>query len=160
MFFDMFIIKLKFMIMKRMFLIPTMVFGLFMMGCTGNQPKVDTEHTESDVPHLVTEDHKAGLIPLEDQVKLDNGEKWIANKETNEGLDNMLAMVKKEGSKETSYYVMLRGSLDKEFNILLEKCTMTGESHDQLHNYLLPLKAKIDKLNTNSKIGRASCREK
>src|SRR5690606_32333694 len=146
----MFIIKLKFMIMKRMFLIPTMVFGLFMMGCTGNQSKVDTEHIESDVPHLVTEDQKAELIPLEDQVKLDNGEKWIANIETNEGIDNMLAMVKKEGSKETPYDGMLRGSLDKEFNVLLEKCTMTGESHDQLHNYLLPLKAKIDKLDPNS----------
>ena len=138
------------MIMKRMFLIPSMVVGLFMMGCTGNQSKGDTEHTESDIPHLVTEDHKAGLIPLEDQVKLDNGEKWIANKETNEGIDNMLAMVKKDGSKETPYYVMLRGSIDKEFNVLLEKCTMTGESHNQLHNYLLPLKAKIDKLNPNS----------
>jgi len=136
--------------MKRMFLIPTMVFGLFMMGCTGNQSKVDTEHIESDVPHLVTEDQKAELIPLEDQVKLDNGEKWIANIETNEGIDNMLAMVKKEGSKETPYDGMLRGSLDKEFNVLLEKCTMTGESHDQLHNYLLPLKAKIDKLDPNS----------
>ncbi|HUH19400.1 hypothetical protein [Albibacterium sp.] len=124
-----------------------------MMGCTGNQSKVDTEHTEhteSDVPHLVTEDHKAGLIPLEDQVKLDNGEKWIANIETNEGIDNMLAMVKKEKSKETPDYVMLKERLDKEFNVLLEKCTMTGESHDQLHNYLLPLKAKIDKLDPNS----------
>ncbi|MFB5946428.1 hypothetical protein [Albibacterium profundi] len=121
-----------------------------MMGCTGNQSKVDTEHTESDVSHLVTEDHKAGLIPLEDQVKLDNGEKWIANIETNEGIDNMLAMVKKEKSKETPDYVMLKERLDKEFNVLLEKCTMTGESHDQLHNYLLPLKAKIDKLDPNS----------
>lgn len=138
------------MIMKRMCLIPTMVFGLFMMGCTGNQSKVDIEHTESDAPHLVTEDDKAELIPLEDQVKLDNGEKWIANKETNEGIDNMLAMVKKEGRKETPDYVMLKERLDKEFNVLLEKCTMTGESHNQLHNYLLPLKAKIDKLNPNS----------
>lgn len=90
------------------------------------------------------------MIPLEDQVKLDNGEKWIANIETNEGIDNMLAMVKKEKSKETPDYVMLKERLDKEFNVLLEKCTMTGESHDQLHNYLLPLKAKIDKLDPNS----------
>lgn len=135
------------MIMKRMFLISTMVFGLFMMGCTGNQSKVDTE---SDVPHLETEGHKAGLIPLGDQVKLDNGEKWIANIETNEGIENMLARVKKEESKETPDYVMLKESIDKEFNVVLEKCTMTGESHDQLHNYLLPLKAKIDKLDPNS----------
>lgn len=140
------------MIMKRIFLIPTMVFGLFMIGCTGNQSKVHTEHehTEADVPHLETESHKAGLIPLENQVKLDNGEKWIANIETNEGIGNMLAMVKKEESNDTADYEMLKGSLDKEFNVVLEKCTMTGESHDQLHNYLLPLKAKIDKLDPNS----------
>src|SRR5690606_14851113 len=136
------IVKLKFMIMKRIFLIPTMVFGLFMMGCTDNQSKVDADHkhTVADVPHLETEGHKAGLIPLTDEVKLDNGEKWIANVETTEGIDNMLSIIEKEESKETSDYVALKGSLDKEFNVVLEKCTMTGESHDQLHNYLLPLK--------------------
>lgn len=139
--------------MKRLFLIPTMVFALFMVGCSGNGSRVDGEKHQpegSEVPHLESEGHKARLIPLANEVKLNNGEKWDANIETNEGIDNMLALVRKEESKETPDYVALKGDLDKEFNVVLEKCTMTGESHDQLHNYLLPLKAKFENLDANS----------
>src|SRR5690606_40028538 len=96
MFFDMFIIKLKFMIMKRMFLIPTMVFGLFMMGCTGNQSKVDIEHTESDAPHLVTEDDKAELIPLEDQVR---SEEHTSELQSRENLVCRLLLEKKKNKQ-------------------------------------------------------------
>lgn len=40
----------------------------------------------------------------------------------------------------------LTGNLEKEFSGILEKCTMKGEAHEQLHNYLLPLKSKIEEL--------------
>lgn len=140
------------MTMKKKFLFPATVFVLFMVGCMGNDSKVDTEkHTGAEVPHLESEGHRAGLIPLSDEVKLDNGEKWVANIETNEGIHNMLTMVENEESKETRDYVGLKENLDEEFNVVLEKCTMIGESHDQLHNYLLPLKARIDNLDPNSK---------
>jgi hypothetical protein len=139
--------------MKRFFLIPTIVFALLMVGCSENDSRVDSEKHQpegDEVLHLKSEGHKAGLIPLANEVNLDNGEKWMANVETSEGIDKMLALVKKEESKGTPDYVLLKESLDKEFNILLEKCTMTGESHDQLHNYLLPLKAKFVKLDSSS----------
>ncbi len=138
--------------MKKKLLIPAAVFALFMVGCMGNDSKVDTEYenTGAEVPHFESEDHQAGLISLEDEVQLKNGEKWEANIETTEGIHNMLALVKKQESKETPDYVGLKENLDKEFNIVLEKCTMTGEAHDQLHHYLLPLKARIDKLYQNA----------
>ena len=46
--------------------------------------------------------------------------------------------------------VKLRQELDKEFNVILQKCTMTGEAHNQLHNYLLPLKEQYEQLDENS----------
>ena len=102
------------------------------------------------MPHLATEGHQAGLIRLSDVVNRDNGERWVATPETTAGIHYMLDLVKKGESENSIDYKALKENLDKEFNTILEKCTMTGESHDQLHVYLLPLKAKFDKLNSNS----------
>lgn len=33
----------------------------------------------------------------------------------------------------------LKAGLEEEFALIFERCTMTGESHNQLHNYLLPI---------------------
>lgn len=134
--------------MKRIFLIPTMVFGLFITGCAGGGLKGSTQQG-AEVSHADMEGHDLE-IHLEDELILDNGKKWTANLETNEGIDQMLAIIKKEESKEPPAYMELKESLDQEFNIILEKCTMTGDSHDQLHHYLIPLKAKFEKLDAGS----------
>ena len=44
----------------------------------------------------------------------------------------------------------LYDSLQAEFKAIFAKCTMTGESHNQLHNYLLPVKEQLDKLKAGS----------
>src|SRR5690606_38966631 len=82
-------------------------------------------------------------------VKTDKGEKWKANAETTEGIHKMIALTEENEQGRTST-TELRQSLDKEFNEILKKCTMTGEAHNQLHNYLLPLKTKYEELNENS----------
>ena len=38
-----------------------------------------------------------------------------------------------------SNYITLKDNLETEFTILFQKCTMKGESHKQLHNYLKPM---------------------
>lgn len=47
-------------------------------------------------------------------------------------------------------YHNLKTKLDVEFNGIIQKCTMTGEAHDQLHNYILPLKELIQQLENDS----------
>lgn len=131
--------------MKQLFLIHTIAFLLFLTGCAGNTTQTETSTIETDVIH--EESHHDAATK---EVELDNGEKWQANLETNEGIDKMLTLVNEEKSKNSPDYEGLKGSLDTEFMIVLDKCTMTGESHDQLHNYLLPLKARIDKLQASS----------
>lgn len=79
-------------------------------------------------------------------VQLNNGQKWEANRETTEGIRMMIERVeffKKEGSED---YSALQANLQSDFQMIFQKCTMKGEAHDQLHNYLLPLKKELDEL--------------
>ncbi|AEV34400.1 hypothetical protein Oweho_3451 [Owenweeksia hongkongensis DSM 17368] len=78
-------------------------------------------------------------------VKLNNGKRWEGNAETTEGINNMLVLGN-NFDEETQAYDQLQVDLQNEFRTIFKKCTMTGEAHDQLHNYLIPLKAKIEKV--------------
>lgn len=79
----------------------------------------------------------------DNELVLNNGEKWQANPETIEGIHQMLQIVnnyKASGSDNTE----LGHVLQEEMNKIFSSCTMKGEAHNQLHNYLLPLIDKID----------------
>ena len=80
-------------------------------------------------------------------LQLDNGKKWKANSETTAGINNMIAIVDRynEGG-DNGDYAQLKSDLEKEFKLIFKNCTMTGAAHDQLHNYLMPLKDIIDQL--------------
>lgn len=74
-------------------------------------------------------------------LKLDNGDLWMANAETTEGIEKMTQLITNFSDRENmEAYPELKTTLEKEFGTIISKCTMTGESHDQLHNYLLPMK--------------------
>lgn len=77
---------------------------------------------------------------------LNNGDKWQANAETTEGIKNMLTMVNEYLKKGDTDNKKLSVGLENEFSTILQKCTMTGLAHEQLHNFLLPFKEKIEKL--------------
>ena len=86
-------------------------------------------------------------------ISLNNGNPWKANPETTNGIENMKKkMASFNIDSNLNLYDNLVDDLTEEFLIILEKCTMKGESHDQLHNYLLPMKIMFkDLLNTNIK---------
>ncbi|MHB1104871.1 MAG: hypothetical protein ACYCZ2_00795 [Lutibacter sp.] len=74
-------------------------------------------------------------------LKLNNGDLWIANAETTEGIEKMTQLIANFTDNENmEAYPKLKTALETEFGTIISKCTMTGESHDQLHNYLLPMK--------------------
>ena len=86
-------------------------------------------------------------------ISLNNGNPWKANPETTYGI---LIMKKKMASfnidSNLNLYSKLVDELTEEFLVIFEKCTMKGESHKQLHNYLLPIKLMFkDLLNSNIK---------
>src|SRR5699024_2148455 len=96
--------------------------------------------------HDHSEHHHHEEHAIEGAVTLNDGERWEANPETNEGIDNMMALVTKEEANASTDLKVLQKDLRAEFNTILQKCTMNGESHNQLHNCLHRLKEKIDGL--------------
>lgn len=86
-------------------------------------------------------------------VELDNGNKWIANTETTEGIKKMqLIMYSFSDAESIKEYKLLKEELEVEFTNIFTLCTMKGESHNQLHNYLKPMIAYFDGLDSNELI--------
>lgn len=80
-------------------------------------------------------------------VQLNNGQPWAANAETTEGVNAMLALVKNYDPAHGDGAALKEG-LVAEFNDIFAKCTMTGQEHEQLHNYLAPVHGMLDSLGT------------
>lgn len=71
---------------------------------------------------------------------LDNGDKWKANPETTSGIIAMQKLLNNfDSSSSTIEYKKLKVELEDEFTMVFKKCTMKGEAHNQLHNFLKPM---------------------
>ena len=76
-------------------------------------------------------------------LKLNNGEKWVANNETQIGIVKMDSIIKKFKNDETNNYLGLGNDLSKQTSFIIKSCNMTGEAHDQLHVVLVPMLDEI-----------------
>jgi len=96
---------------------------------------------------------KAKKKKVKQQLHLNNGQKWSANKATVQGIDNMIAILAKEFDEERVVYYASNGQkLEIELNNIIANCTMKGDAHNQLHLYLMPLKQKINELKNCSSL--------
>lgn len=95
-----------------------------------------------------TSDHHGKV----EAIQLDNGKRWMANPETTSGIANMQnILVKYEGqTADTSSRKALRAELESAFQDIFKQCTMKGPAHDQLHNYLLPMKVLFEKIESDT----------
>ena len=89
-------------------------------------------------------------------IQLDNGEKWEANIETNEGVNRMLDNLKTQQTETLEAYHQVAKLLNDDKNYIAKSCTMKGASHDNLHIWLLPLIAKIDGLSKTATVEEAA----
>lgn len=115
-----------------------------LMAChdAGHSHGADEKHDHAtEQPAAATQDHDhEGLSTT---VLLDNGKKWKANPETIDGVKKMSLMVR-NGIIAKAAPDQLYEPLKKEFQTIFDKCTMKGEAHEQLHNFLIPVKANLD----------------
>lgn len=81
-------------------------------------------------------------------VELDDGKKWAANPETTEGVRNMQALI---GNAESAGNKELSDALEIEYKEIIQKCTMKGEGHMQLHHYLAPVQHYMQQMKTGDK---------
>lgn len=109
--------------------------GLVLLSLTACLKEKKTTEKEEATTEVTTETSN---------VTLDNGKLWIANPETTEGIHNLQKIISDHKQEATG--AVLKEALENEFQMIFEKCTMEGEAHEQLHNYLLPLKMKLNKL--------------
>jgi hypothetical protein len=119
--------------MNRLLIISALISVLIFSGC-GDQQKNKRESIGV---------HKFAGVEADSlsYMQLNAGERWLANKETTEGIKMMTEIVQNQ-----AVYVSadsLKNSLEAEMNKIFQKCTMKGEAHEQLHSYLFPLKEKI-----------------
>jgi hypothetical protein len=134
--------------MKKIIIIASLSILIVSAGCGGNETQnaqpgnaaIDSLQQKHESENNGEKTATAGKLIL------NNGAKWRANTATIEGIQKMQSMVNdylKNGNTDNK---TLSGRLEKEFTSILLKCTMTGVAHEQLHNFLLPLKEKIRKL--------------
>lgn len=87
--------------------------------------------------------HESSSTP----VTLDNGKRWIANPETTSGINNMRGQIGRfTGHEDVDAYAQLKVRLVDEYNLIFKNCTMKGEAHEQLHNYLVPMNKMFEGL--------------
>lgn len=115
---------------------------LIILLITGNFSCQQKENSIVTIDKIEREQESQVQIP---NLSLNDGKLWIANKETTQGIQKMQGLL-------TNYSVAdgwseeLIIALNSEFATIFEKCTMKGKAHDQLHNFLIPLNAKIENL--------------
>ena len=128
--------------MKKINLVLFLLAIISIGSCQNKEDKTSKEAIEV-IP--VSEKHTETVA----KVSLNKGQLWKANPETTAGI-NALRKIILESSQEESASI-LKEKLNSEFALIFKKCTMEGEAHNQLHNYLLPLKLKINSLDDSNK---------
>jgi len=107
---------------------------IFMTACGNQAPK---QKTEEVVVHEAQDD----------AVTLVNGKKWKVNFATNKGIRNMKSLMSSiNNDSKLSEYREWGKSPQTEFGEIFTRCDMTGEAHNQLHNYLHPMAAWFKEL--------------
>ncbi|MFK7780987.1 hypothetical protein [Psychroserpens sp.] len=118
--------------MKKINLIVCLLILFF--SCKSEENKINSNQ-DSDIETISILDTL--------QLKLDQGEKWIANVETHKGvkqMDSIISAFKKENKND---YVALGTILSKQTSYIIKNCSMKGEPHDQLHVVLVPMLDEI-----------------
>jgi len=129
-------------------LIATIIFLSLITGCVETNKKETKSKTTIDEQKNEKKEIESNYLNnnwLKD-IQLNNGIKWNANIETTQGVNRMLEEIKKSSPKTVEEYVSLANKLNTEKNMIVEKCTMEGKSHDNLHIFLHPLIEKINHL--------------
>lgn len=128
--------------MKKINVLALSFLTIGFIACQNKEIKESKEvATEKGTPKATEEE-----LP---KVSLNNGQLWEANPETTAGIKTLQKIVSDNKTEESA--AVLKEKLEAEFASIFKKCTMKGKSHDQLHNYLFPLKMKINSIEETNK---------
>ena len=121
-----------------------LILSLLLVSCKQSEEKKPTLLIEQKIS--TEESHES----IDGIVTLNNGELWQANPETTEGILKMKERINSFNDFEKKEaYASLKEGLETDFTELFQKCTMKGEAHNQLHNYLFPFIDLFDSLDSS-----------
>jgi hypothetical protein len=117
---------------------------IFTSACSGEAPE---NHDQSQSENTeVANNTSSNSTP---ELVLNDDKRWIANPETTNGVRNMVLIMTDFAERDGDVsFETLHENLNTEFNLIFRKCTMTGEAHNQLHNFLIPVKSLLADLNS------------
>ncbi len=123
-----------------------------------NDTKTDVFKESVEVTHQDHDDKTTNVYTNAwiSKIELNNGSKWQANAETNEGIQKMKKNIKNQTTSTLDDYYTLADMLNDDKNYVIKNCTMKGASHDNLHVWLLPLIEKIEALSKANTLEEAS----
>lgn len=117
-----------------------LLIGILTISC--NQATENRTETVTAAHEL----KQRNLAKWEQEIKLNQGAPWRANRATSVGIVNMYGIIEESAPSSKAEYTALAADLNQEMNMLINRCTMTGPSHDNLHVYLEPLLRKLAEL--------------
>ncbi len=113
-------------------------------SCT---PCSSGEHEEKENVHIKKSDEHNSKAK---NLVLNDGKPWETQVEMTNRVNNMLNMLDSFSDKNNVVaYNELSGNLNQEFDMIFKECTMTGEAHNQLHNFLIPVKDMLNDLSSS-----------
>ncbi len=136
---------------KYILLFFTAAFFFALSGCDGDRNTTEagqTQQQEQSAGQSPSQQTQASNQLAADASQKTASGKWKANLETTQGIESMMEMVGSFTGKDADlkHCAKLKQVLLATFNRILQQCTMQGPAHDALHEYLMPLKEKIDGL--------------
>ncbi len=127
---------------NKLITVLAITLSLFSCGNTSEKKEVKEETTKETEVATKTE---AEQHNSDEELTLNNGKRWEANLETTEGVKMLQMQLKGFSGKESvEAYATLTKELETTFAEIFAKCTMKGEAHNQLHNFLKPMLELFD----------------
>lgn len=126
----------------KILIISLIAFASF--GCADKKEKQKTETTQKVESHE-GHDHSSQEIQKA-ETKLNSGKKWKVDEHTRNSMKKISQITNSSYVKTPKEFNELGLMLKNEMKNLIAECTMQGEPHNQLHNYLTTLIPHIDEL--------------
>ena len=132
----------------------TIVLGfsvLLLWSCNNPGKTTSSEETEDHIEahsehhaetHMGHHSHESSQM-----LELNNGERWIVNDEMKPFVKKQEELLNRYIESGNSDHTALADQLQEQNQLLIESCTMTGKSHDELHKWLHPYMALLARLN-------------
>ena len=128
------------------------VFGvsILLLWSCNNSTETSTAHqeTESHAEHHHDENSEA--------IELNNGEKWFVNEEMKPFVMKGEELVSTYIQDNQTDFKALVEQLKDQNTQLIQSCTMTGKSHDELHKWLHPHLEIVKTLENETDVAKAN----